>query len=311
MSNKLEHHFVPQFYFRMFNGGQRFIHLLTLNELRLVQFASIKGQCARHKFYGTVEVEDALSVREGGYAPSFASVLRYAWDPLLPFPDAHDIQSLQEGILLQYARTPRAVAMQRTAHQAVMLHAFREYARSSRDAGYRETTLRAIDQGRVQCRVSDVETVLMSLTLAVRSVVAISDLSIAILRNHCGIPFLFGDSPAVFYNLYMWEIKGHGVLGFQSPGLMIFFPLDPRTQVLLYDPGAYTCSVSERNTVELVNEGDHRPAKCSSSTRGAGEHLLRRPVSLGLRSEALYRSQAPAASNSQRVPSPSPRGGRG
>jgi hypothetical protein len=69
--------------------------------------------------------------------------------------------------------------------------------------------------------------------------VAIADLNLAVLRNYSDYPFIFGDCPCVLYNRYFYDQKSVGVLGFQSPGLMITMPLDSRTTILMYDPDTY------------------------------------------------------------------------
>lgn len=56
------------------------------------------------------------------------------------------------------------------------------------------------------------------------------------------MPFIFGDAPVVFYNSYYRNVTARGVLGLQSPGLQIFFPLDSTTLLLLMDDKVYsTC----------------------------------------------------------------------
>jgi hypothetical protein len=74
LSQKLNHHFVPQYHFRLFTGGKRYIHLASRDGSRFVRFASVKGQCARHKFYGDARVEAWLG--NLGQAQEFPSACR-------------------------------------------------------------------------------------------------------------------------------------------------------------------------------------------------------------------------------------------
>ena len=50
MAANASHHYVPQFYFKLFNGGERLISVLLTKDGRIIPRASIKGQCTRHKF---------------------------------------------------------------------------------------------------------------------------------------------------------------------------------------------------------------------------------------------------------------------
>jgi hypothetical protein len=43
VSQKLNHHFVPQYHFRLFAGGKRYIHLASRDVSRFVRFASVKA----------------------------------------------------------------------------------------------------------------------------------------------------------------------------------------------------------------------------------------------------------------------------
>jgi len=52
---KNNQHFVPQFYLRIFSGGERRIGLYGVDSGLLVPLASIKHQCYRHHFYGKNE----------------------------------------------------------------------------------------------------------------------------------------------------------------------------------------------------------------------------------------------------------------
>jgi hypothetical protein len=84
MTEKLNHHFVPQFYFRFFSLNGRSIHLARICDGRVIRDASIRGQCARRRFYGSREVEDALCTVESKHAHVLSQLTAYAWDRTVP-----------------------------------------------------------------------------------------------------------------------------------------------------------------------------------------------------------------------------------
>lgn len=59
-----------------------------------------------------------------------------------------------------------------------------------------------------------------------------------------------------FYNRAYKDIKGHGFLGLQSPGLLIFFPISPNTCLLLVDEKKYNGDLIGNNYYEIKNEFD-------------------------------------------------------
>jgi|GEM_PF-1657732 len=256
MSNKLNHHFVPQYHLRLFTNGERFVHLASRDGQRWIRQASIKGQCARHKYYGTEEVEDWLGALEADHATAYRQAISVAWDETAkPLPAEQDF-ALREACLLQRARTPRSARTLAAVMDQMLLHTYREHLNAQPDSPERARQLAAIRDGRATIRDSEHAALMMSLTIAPRAVLIISDLSLVILRNRTTTPFVLGDSPCVFSNHYMREIKDLGVLGFVTPGLQIVLPLDHRTSLLLYDPAVYHLKQAAALCQEITSVAD-------------------------------------------------------
>jgi Protein of unknown function (DUF4238) len=147
----------------------------------------------------------------------------------------------------------------------------------------RDQMIEAIDKGQVTVKENLQRAVLHSLSVALRSVIGIIDLRLALLRNFSQLPFIFGDSPCVFYNRYLYSVPYVGGLGIQSPGLMIFMPLDPVTQLMLYDPATYQTSdarafvnVTENSDVSQLNALQLHSAKSAVyfADRKSAEYLV-------------------------------------
>jgi len=255
VASKLNHHFVPKYLFRLFSWGEDFIHLVLKASSKVVFRASIRHQCSRHKFYGTDEVEDYLAMLDGRHATAYRAVIRECWsDARSGFTD-DEFYWLFEALMLQRARTPRAAEGLAHNSENLALQSFREYVKASPDDGMRDRIVEAIDKGQVTVKEPIIRPLLHSLVLGLRSVIGITDLNLALLRNSTKSPFVFGDSPCVFYNRYLHDVPHVSGLGVQSPGLMILMPLDQDTEVMLYDPGTYELR-KDRVLVDLTEASD-------------------------------------------------------
>ncbi len=255
MSKKLNQHFVPQFHFRLFSDGMRYIHLASREGSRLVKFAGIRGQCARHKFYGDKQTEDWLEKLEARLAPAYRATIEVARGSRTPLSD-EEKGLLREAILLQRSRTPRHARIHASASDQMTLYAFAGYLKALPATAERDAMMSALEQGRATLRDSDLFHLLLSLRIAMRSAIGISDLSILILRNESGTPFVLGDAPCVFSNHYMRGIRNHGVLGYVTPGLTAVLPIDSWTQVLLFDPAVYRPDYSTDGCIVVYELAD-------------------------------------------------------
>lgn len=79
----------------------------------------------------------------------------------------------------------------------------------------------------------------MQMAIAVEQSAALADLAPLVLVNKTNRPFIFGDAPVVFYNGFYRDVRLRGVLGMDTPGLMVFFPLSASTCLTLIDPERY------------------------------------------------------------------------
>lgn len=255
MPSKLNQHFVPQYYFRVFNGGQKFIHLITKRKRKVIRQASVKGQCARHKYYGNTEVEDFLAHYDGRHSTAYRAVVREAWTPTVGGLSGDELYWLYEGLLLQRARVPRAASILASGSQEFAFYAFGNYLSAKHPELY-EPFAEAVERGQARLLNIELSSLLHSIVIALRSCVGISDLVPVTLRNHSPFPFVFGDSPCVFYNRYLYDIQNRGVLGLTNPGLMILMPLDYRTQVMLYDPNVYRLVGHDHSPIDMIGSSD-------------------------------------------------------
>jgi hypothetical protein len=138
----------------------------------------------------------------------------------------------------------------------MMLYAYREYLMSLPVSSERQVRINAINRGTATVKNSELASLVMALGFATRQVKAIADLSLMILRNHSGAPYVMGDTPCVLSNHYMRQLKRIGVLGLFTPGLMAVLPIDCKTQVLFYDPSVYKLHYSSGLCLDIFSKSD-------------------------------------------------------
>ncbi len=255
MADRMNQHWVPQYYFRLFSGDTSHIQLLLKPHDRIVLNAPIRGQCARRKFYGPAAFEAALATIESSDAAAIRRAIAHAWDPsVLVHDEDHGI--LCRACAFQRARTSLEANKEAALFNSFTLYAFRHHLATAPGIEHRQEMLTAIDAG--QCKVNHAhqQVVAQAIGQALRNAPLLQDLGVRVLRNQTDYPFLFGDAPVVFVNPHLRRIRSRGVLGLASPGLIVVWPLDSRTMLLLLDEGAYEGYAVEANTVDLINRSD-------------------------------------------------------
>src|SRR5262249_37525051 len=129
MPEHANHHYVPQFYFKLFNGGGRQICALLMKDGRIVTHAPIKSQSSRHMFYATVVIETAFSQLEALHSAAIRALIEAA-DTNDPTKWSFDhLPWLVQAIAFQRARTVLEVEKEAPAMQGMLLHMFSEWVR--------------------------------------------------------------------------------------------------------------------------------------------------------------------------------------
>jgi uncharacterized protein DUF4238 len=256
MSDRANQHFVPQFYFKHFSRGTGFIHLLLQAADRIILNASVKGQCARHKFYGAKELEKAFSKLEERHAEALHTLLSIAWSLNPPQMTPELLAWLWEAVLFQRGRTALEIEKRWPAMEAQGLELFKQYLTYAPGVEDRDQLVQQIEKGNVRIDQPPQVTVLLSIEAALESVLLISDMDIHVLRNHTDYPFIFSDAPVIFYNTYLRNVTNQGVLGLQAPGLQIFMPLDSSTLLMLSDGTVYSGPYKRSVVYDVLNKSD-------------------------------------------------------
>ena len=263
MPDRVNQHFVLQFYFRNFTGGSKHIGALLKTTGRIVPAAPIKGQCAKNNFYGSKELESLFSNAESKYSSAIRRTLEVSWDHRAPDLTPEEYHVLLEATVFQRARTAIQAHKAAPATQGLGLQFLKMKVEADPDIDdeFRRKILDHIEQGNIKVTEPPHVAVLRHIDVSLGCGVGLADLRGCILRNHTDYPFIFGDAPVVYYNSYCWKVKNRGVLGVQCPGLQVFYPLDCRTMLLLFDASVYQHpldeslihDISERADVSQIN----------------------------------------------------------
>jgi len=252
----MNQHFVPQFYFRQFTGGDPRIQLLLKAESRIIHNASIKGQCARHGFYGSDEIERFFSQLEKRHSKVLNNIIELAWTPRSNEVAVELFDWMWEAILFQRARTQLQINKLSPAWEALYLEMFKRYVEHSNDIDIKVPLLEHIECGNFRLIHDPIASTLMQISTLLESTLLISDLDFRILRNQTDSPFIFSDSPVVFHNTYCQNVTTRGVLGLQCPGLQIFWPLNNHTLLFLLDPEVYSMRPDMGLVIDICQRSD-------------------------------------------------------
>lgn len=263
MANKKNQHFLPQYFFKNFSTNKKTINVILRRSGKIIKKASIKGQCSKSYFYGAEEIEDLFSIIEGDHSQVLKKIIQIdSLDSLQKYinnfdPIEHgdiainpEMLALFQIILFQRSRTEFAAKQTSTLFSKMVKEIFISHLITKEETEVLEYT------DSMDILVDERNTVLMLIKLAFESTPAILDLGVYILKNKTTREFIFSDSPVVFYNRAYKDIKKHGSLGLQSPGLLIFFPISPNTCLLLIDEKKYYGDLIGNNYFEIKNEFD-------------------------------------------------------
>ena len=103
----------------------------------------------------------------------------------------------------------------------------------SEEARARGITEEALDRFELRRDTANLE----SMEKALVDAPLISDLATRLLINETEKPFIASDSPTVFYNFL--KLADLSMIGWQSPGLMLFLPLSEEIMLWLSDSQMY------------------------------------------------------------------------
>jgi hypothetical protein len=237
---KVNQHYVPQFYLRLFGVNSKIIHLYNIRKKLYVPTADIRHQCYKRRFYGKDElIENKLALMEGRWSGVIREVVR---NGELPAKDSSVRRNLLEFVAIQRLRTKSAVDDQNQTVKSIVDTLDTEYPKSND----------FID--RLRDGIAD--PVLLTLGMTDAIIRSIDDLEFHLVYSGAHRTFITSDAPVVIYNLYNQSIRILGMEGTASRGIILFLPLSPHYILILYDPGIYTMLGQNSGTTQYATDKD-------------------------------------------------------
>lgn len=233
MPTNKNQHFVPQFYLRRFSRDKKSVGMLLIKNGNVVETASISDQCSKRWFYG----KDEMGI--DGLFTSMESVCSGIFERLADQgPDAlnhTEFEMFLLFLLMQRFRTEGARRLGLEQHleaQKRMRRDLPEHVISDLDS------IEPLDQ--------------VSLSkMAIRMYPFLYDLGLAILKAPKASEFITSDDPVVLFNGAGEQGRLPNSIGLSNSGLLIGYPLDAQTALLMYDQGVYVVPKTPKNQIVL------------------------------------------------------------
>lgn len=225
--------------------------LLNVRNGKTIKNAPIKSQCSMDYFYGEKEVEDALEGLENEH--------RKALNKLKSSLDFSDVSEEEYFLILQVVLFQRSRTLagrdkrKRSQDKLARLHmevAINNDLTLSEDE---KTQYRKL-LGYIEANPKHYQG--LEIIHSIQGVEHIIEMAPLVLINRTNDPFVFSDAPVVAFNNHLMNVKLRGVLGYQTPGLQLFYPLSNRAILLLLDPAVYEVQGVSNLKVEIKNNQD-------------------------------------------------------
>lgn len=234
MPAKKRQHYVPKLYLKFFSKDG--YHLFLYNsELDKLICSNITDLCQSKYFYGSdLEVENSLEHIENEQAKVLTKIINQ--QSLDNLNDENKFFLLL-FLLLQYTRTKKA----RDSTIEWIEDFFNDY-------------ILPYSNLNSEIKIDYPAAHHLGMLTAYCGVELIRDLRPFLLLNNTEKSYICSDAPVVLHNYI--KIKNKYCIGFQSPGLQIFCPLNEKIHLLLIDPLFYSLNVNDDHTIILTDDSD-------------------------------------------------------
>lgn len=244
---KKNNHFVPRSYLKRFcSVSDRQVGLFNLESERVIETAPIKSQCARDYFYTKNPIfENQFSIIEGRQKPLLEKIIAENYVPASGKEDHHTLLSL---IMFQAGRTITTATQQD--------HLANEFGkailRKHLEKEGRDDLVAYLPQLKITVPHGVIDAVGQHLAMYP----IIGDMEITLFVNQSKEDFLTSDHPVALCN-NLSASSPHGAnTGFSSRGLIMMFPLSPRSLLFLSDPEVYKVSKDKQNISVVTKSRD-------------------------------------------------------
>lgn len=245
MENKWQH-FVPQFYFRFFSEDN--VNIRIYNLKRKSHFkGTFENQSAKDFFYSeNGKVDNEFSVLEGKFNEVLKKIISGDFIKL----ETREYLELLKFITFQFDRTGLSKKASKDSTQKFVENIMKPLMKADKEL-MKKVSAEDIDKVEITYPADFLFGVLLSL----EANILLTDLVPVLLMNKTEEDFIFSDNPIIKYNGIYYS-DGHSFAGYQSPGLLVFCPLNPKLMIMLFDPVYYDIKLEKNNEFFLNNLED-------------------------------------------------------
>lgn len=221
-------HFIPRMYFRRFSKDNQTIEQIIIKD-KIHRKVAISKVCQKNYMYAKEpEFEKFLSFFESLANVIIRKILKQEKICIEEYRNLLSYVGLQNRrTLLEKENIMKMV--EKIAKETMTIRG--EVVPQLKNKGISKEWLNGL-------KIEHPGLFLQSLFQAMMSNISLLDLRMVILVNSSQKDLIFSDNPVVLYNRVKWNDKEFS-LGTQSPGLLIFFPLNSKNLLLLYDTYHY------------------------------------------------------------------------
>jgi hypothetical protein len=250
-------HYVPQSYLRHFSQDGTGLYRYFLKD-GVIKRSSIEKTCANFWFYApkgtSADFEATLSGLETQHAAIIQEILDARSLNVVSSKNQEETSFTSFLLLCNFILlTETRTKLSKQEGEAAINLAFdlkKQNLAQSKEARELGITQESIDRLKLGRASANLESMLGAMVGAH----TISDLGIALLVNKTDRPFITSDAPVVLYNFL--KIDNLSMLGWQSPGLMMFVPLSEECALWLFDVELYEPSVKVQDNLLLAKGSD-------------------------------------------------------
>jgi hypothetical protein len=241
MAEYKKHHYVPQFYLKNFSHNRHVVYTYNLNHKKEFRIKT-NNICKEDYFYGNnVDFEKSLSKLEDEHAIIIRKLIN---NPSIYSLELKEQLHLDLFILMLHSRTKLSSKFMDEFINAFYDTSIKPLLKDSLNLKEKGYSSQEIDATSLKMDTSQ----LFAMETAMKGVDLISDLFPVFLINDTEEVFVTSDNCVCLYNYV--KLKGHGTLGFQSPGLQIFCPLNENLVLLLVDQAHYQIDLDNNRNGE-------------------------------------------------------------
>jgi len=236
---KQNQHYVPQYYFRKFSNGTNHIRMILKRNGKFIENAKIAKQASKNNFYGDTNIERKITEYDTKYSKTLSNIIE---EMNIGNISKENIINIIKAICFQEKRTLTYRILQEP-----LMKFNKDFFKpqiddlENYDSGVSEEATEAIKKvmKEVFNKLSDTTYFqLYEMFNIEQEFFEICDLEMTFIKNITDFPFIFSDNPIVRFNLALQDFDCSKT-GNKNYGLIIYYPLNSKNAVLMFDSEAY------------------------------------------------------------------------